>query len=326
MKIAQRMTKVLAAVLLGACLLSGCAGGGQKADDVTVRVAALKGPTTIGLVHLIADANVNEAEGNYSFNMYTAGSDIMAEMVAGNVDIGLVPSNVACVMNAKVEGGVTVIDINTLGVLYCVTGDSSIGSISDLSGKTVYMTGQGATPEYTMNYLLEQNGVKDCTLEFKSEPTEIASVLTEDPSAVAILPQPFVTATVAQNESLAVAFSLDDAWAAVNSDCSIVTGVTVVSNKFLSEHPAAVDAFLSAHAKSAAEALSDVETTAALVVEQGIIAKEPLAVKAIPQCDIVCITGEEMKSTLSGYLQVIFDQDAKAVGGALPGDEFYYVK
>ncbi len=293
-------------------------------DDVTIRVAALKGPTTIGLVNLIDDVNKNETDLNCEFEMYTAGSDIMAAMVAGTVDIGLVPSNVACVMNTKVEGGVSVIDINTLGVLYCVTTGDKVKSVADLAGKTLYATGQGATPEYTIKYLLDGNGVTDCTLEFKSEPTEIVSILSEDPEAVAVLPQPFVTAALAQNENLAIAFSLDDEWEAINSDCKIVTGVTVAANKFIEEHKSAVDAFIEAHEKSAKEAVTDVDATAALVVEQGIIAKEPLAKMAIPNCNIVCLKGADIQNTLKGYLEVLFEQDPKSVGGSLPGDEFYY--
>ena len=295
-------------------------------SDTTIRVAALKGATTIGLVNLISDAEAGNSDLDLEFTMYTAGSDIMAAFVSGSCDIGLVPSNIAAVMNTKVEGGVSVIDINTLGVLNCVSADDSIKSIEDLSGKTVYMTGQGATPEFTVKYLLKAAGVTDCTLEFKSEPTEIVSIFAEDASAVAILPQPFVTAALAQNENLKIAFSLDDAWEKSGTDGRIVTGVTVVSNSFLNEHKDAVDAFLKAHKESADKALSDVDGTASLVVAQGIIAKEPLAKKAIPNCNIVCITGNEMKDYLSGYLKVLFDEDPKSLGGTLPGDEFYYVE
>ncbi len=316
---------LILAMILGtvASSLTGC-GAKEKTDDTTIRVAALKGATTIGLVNLIADAEAGNSELNVEFTMYTQGSDVMAAMAAGTVDIGLVPSNVAAVMNNKVEGGVSVIDINTLGVLNCVSADESISSISDLSGKTVYMTGQGATPEYTVRYLLEANGVTDCDLQFKSEPTEIVSIFAQEPEAVAVLPQPFVTAALSQNEALKIAFSLDVEWAKVNSDCKIVTGVTVASNSFLKEHKAAVDAFLAAHKASAEKALSDVDATASLVVAQGIIAKEPLAKKAIPNCSVVCITGSQIKENLAGYLKVLFDQDPKSVGGSLPGEDFYY--
>ncbi len=293
-------------------------------DDVTIRIASLKGPTTIGLVNLINDVETGVSDANYEFTMYTAGSDIMAAMANGDIEIGLVPANVAAVMNNKIEGGVSIIDINTLGVLYCVTGDNSITSVADLAGKTVYTTGQGATPEYTIRYLLEQNGITDCTLEFKSEATEVAAFLAEDSSAIAILPQPFVTVALAQNENLSLAFSLDDEWAKVNTDCKIVTGVTVVRNDFLQEHEGAVDDFIKAHEESAKKVSEDLEGTAALVVSQGIIAKEPIALKAIPNCNVTCIYGSELPETLKGYMEVLYNQDSKAVGGSLPEDSFYY--
>ena len=329
----KRIVSIIALILIAfmvfgmiAGALTGCGTQKGSGDDTVIRIAALKGATTIGLVNLMDDVENGVSDLNCEFEMYTSGSDVMAAMVAGNTDIGLVPSNVAAVMNTKVEGGVSVIDINTLGVLYCIAADDGIKSIADLAGRTVYSTGQGATPEYTIRYLLNENDITDVDLEFKSEPTEIVSIFANDPSIVAILPQPFVTAALSQNEALKTAFSLDDEWEKVNSDSRIVTGVTVVSNKFLNEHKDAVDNFVEAHKKSADKALSDLEGTAALVVAQGIIAKEPLAVKAIPACNIVCLSGAEIKDTLAGYLQVLYDQDPKSVGGSLPGDEFYYSK
>ncbi len=327
LRIAKKKLSIFALSLAAALsfgILSGCGNTQGATDDTTIRVASLKGPTTIGLVNLINDVDTGSAEHNYEFTMYTAGSDIMAAMANGDIEIGLVPANVAAVMNNKIEGGVSIIDINTLGVLYCVTGDPTIRSIADLSGKTLYTTGQGATPEYTIRYLLEQNGITDCTLEFKSEATEVAAFLAEDSNSIAILPQPFVTAALAQNENLSLAFSLDDEWTKVNTDCKIVTGVTVVKNEFLNEHPKAVDSFIQAHAKSAQEANDNLEDTASLVVAKGIIAKEPIALKAIPNCNVTCIYGDDIPATLKGYLEVLYDQDPKSVGGSLPDDNFYY--
>ncbi len=312
-------------LLLSLLLLIGCQkNSSATSDNTTIRVASLKGPTTIGLVNLMDEASREECEHSYEFTMYTQGSDIMAAMAAGDIDIGLVPANVAAVMNNKVEGGVAVIDINTLGVLYCVSGDDSIHSISDLSGKTVYTTGQGSTPEYTIRYLLAQNGVTDCTLEFKSEATEVAAFLAEDPSGVAILPQPFVTAALTQNQELKIAFSLDDEWNKVNTDCRMVTGVTVVRKDFLENHKELVNAFIKDHEASTKKVSEDLEGTAALVVQQGIIAKEPIALIAIGNCNVCCIHGKELKNTLEGYLEVLHEQDSKSVGGSLPPDEFYY--
>lgn len=294
-------------------------------DGTTIRVGSLKGPTTMGLVNLMKDSEEGNSQGSYEFTMASDPSEIVASVASGDLDIAMVPANLAATLYNKTKGGVSVIDINTLGVLYCVTADESIASVKDLAGKTVLTTGQGATPEYAMNYLLDANGVADCKLEFHSEASEIAALLQEDPSKIAVLPQPFVTVAEAQNDQLKTAFSLTDEWDKVTDNGSrFLTGATIVRNAFLEEHPDAVEVFMQEHEESADEANTDIEGTAALVAEYGIIEKAPIAAKALPYCNIVCITGEEMKTALSGYLEVLYQADPASVGGTLPGDDFYY--
>lgn len=297
---------------------------GEATDDV-LKVGSLKGPTTMGLVNLMSEVESGEKSG-YSFEMQSQPDVIMSELVAGKLDVALLPANVAAVAYNKTNHGVTAIDVNTLGVLYCVTGDESVQSVKDLAGKTVLSTGQGASPEYVMNYLLEKNGVTDCDIQYKSEATEIAAFLKEDPMQIAILPQPFVTVATAQNDQLKVAFSLTDEWQKVSPDSKLLTGVTVVRNEVLENRAAEVDQFLADHQASTEKATREVDATAELVAKYGIIAKAPVAKKALPNCNIVAITGDEMKSDLSGYLQVLFDANPKSVGGAMPADDFYYIQ
>ena len=293
--------------------------------DVVVRVGSLKGPTSMGLVELMDKAEKDEALCNYEFTMVTAADELLGKMVSGDLDIALLPANVASVLYNKTQGGISVIDINTLGVLDIVASDSSIQSIADLKGKTLYLTGKGTSPDYVIRYLLRENGLSDSdvTLEYKSEPTEVAAVLKEQPDAIGLLPQPFVTAA-----KLSIVLDLTKEWEAVQGEVGsrLVTGVTVVRNDFLKENPPVIDTFLTEHAASAAFANEKPEEASKLIAEAGIIEKAPVAQKALPYCNIVCLTGEEMKSALSGYLQVLFDQDAKSVGGKLPGDEFYYIQ
>ena len=294
-------------------------------DGTTIRVGSLKGPTTMGLVNLMKASEEGTSQGSYEFTMASDPSEIVASVASGDLDIAMIPANLAATLYNKTKGGVSVIDINTLGVLYCITADESITSVKDLAGKTVLTTGQGATPEYAMNYLLDANGVTDCTLEFHSEASEIAALLQEDPSKIAVLPQPFVTVAEAQNDQLKTAFSLTDEWdKATDNGSRFLTGATIVRNAFLEEHPDAATVFMQEHEESADKANTDVEGTAALVAEYGIIEKAPVAEKALPYCNIVCITGEDMKTALSGYLDVLYEADPASVGGTLPGEEFYY--
>ena len=297
---------------------------GEASDDV-LRVGSLKGPTTMGLVNLMSEVE-SGAKSGYSFEMQSQPDVIMSELVSGKLDIALLPANVAAVAYNKTNHGVSVIDINTLGVLYCVTGDESVKSVKDLAGKTVLSTGQGASPEYVLNYLLEKNGVTDCDVQFKSEATEIAALLKQDPTKIAILPQPFVTVATAQNDQLKVAFSLTDEWKSVSPDSKLLTGVTVVRNEVLENRAAEVDQFIADHQASTEKAATDVDATAELVAKYGIIAKAPVAKKALPNCNIVAIAGDEMKTDLAGYLQVLFDANPKSVGGTMPDDSFYYIQ
>ena len=294
-------------------------------DGTLMRVGTLKGPTTIGLVSLMDKAGKGESEGSYEFTMDTADA-FMTAMVAGDLDLVTIPANAAAIWYSKLEGAVTVVDINTLGVLYMLSADDSISSISDLSGKTIVATGKGTNPEWTLRYLLSANGVSedDVTIEYASEPTEALALLASGTAQVGMLPQPFATAALAQNEDLKVVLNMTEEWTKVNPDSQLCTGVTVVRTAFLEEHPGAVDTFLKEHAESAAYANENPAETAELVVAAGIIEKAPIAEKAIPNCNIVCISGDEMKADLSGYLQVLLDLEPSSVGGALPGDDFYY--
>lgn len=299
-------------------------------ESVTVRVGSLKGPTSLGLLSLMDLAENGETSNDYEFQMATAADELLPRMIKGDMDIALVPANVASILYSKTEGGISVIDINTLSVLYMVSGDTSIENVADLKDRTIYLTGKGTTPDYCLQYILSENGMstEDCTLEYKSEAAEVAAVLAENPDAVGLLPQPFVTAACAQNEALSVILDMNEEWNKVQGvgGSSLVTGVTVVRNAFLEENPEAVEAFLEEHAASAEAANSDTERVAALAVNAEIIAKEPIALKAIPKCNIVCVTGEEMKQALSGYLEVLYEMEPSSVGGALPEEDFYFIQ
>jgi len=300
----------------------------QNTDGTVVRVASLKGPTSLGLLFLMDKANKGETANTYDFRMATGADEILPLMVKGDLDIALIPANVASILYHKTQGGVEVIDINTLGVLYMVSGEDGLMDFTDLKGKTIYLTGKGTTPDYVLQYLLNANGmsVDDVTLEYKSEATEVASVLAEDPTAIGLLPQPFVTAACMQNDALKVIFDLNEEWNKVQgvSGSSMVTGVTVVRKEFLEENEEAVKAFMEEHKASAEAINADPATGAALAVEAQIVAKESIAQKAIPDCNITYMDKAEMKQALSGYLDVLFHQDSQSIGGGFPESDFYY--
>ena len=298
-------------------------------ETVTLRIGYLKGPTTMGLAALMDKQTKEEAKGSYDFTMVTAADELVGKIVSGDLDIALVPANMASILYQKTNHGISVLNIHPLGVLYIVSADESITSIPDLKGKTIYMTGKGTTPDYVFQYLLSSNGLSkdEVTIEYKSEATEVAAILKEQPDAIGLLPQPFVTVAMAQNESLKMVMDLNSEWdnLQIEDGGRLVTGVTVCRQDVLKDKEQAVKLFLEEHFESADFANSHGEEAAQMVVNAGIIEKAPVAQKALPYCSIVCIDGEPMKEMLSGYLNVLYQQEPASVGGQLPDDGFYYL-
>ena len=337
------MKKWLAGLLAGVMTLSLVGCGGQQTQDaqtqqptdavetgyeegLTTRVAALKGPTAMGLVCLM-DENEGDTA-HYSFDLYTAGDEIVPLIAKGEVDIALIPTNLAATLYQKTEGGVQVLDVNAGNVLYVVSHDETLTDLSGLKGKTVYITGKGTSPDWTLQYLLKKAGMseRDLTIEFKSEATEVVSALAQDATAVGVLPQPFATVAMMQDQEMSINFPLENAWREYSPDGSgIATGVTVVRKAFAEEHPAVVAQFVLDHQASVQSAEEDPASAAALIEEYGIV-KAAVAQQVIENFNpMVATTGEAMQTWVSGYLEMLYEIAPDAVGGKLPDEGFYYL-
>ena len=300
------------------------------AESAGIRIAGLKGPTTMGLVNLIAQAEAGQTAQDYAFTMYGAADELVPLLVKGELDAAAIPANLAATLYQKTGGALEVACINTLGVLYVVELGNNIQSVEDLKGATIVTTGKGTTPEYVLRYVLSQNGIdpdKDVTIEYLSEATEVAARLTtpttDSSTIVAMLPQPFVTSVVAQSEGgVRVALDMNEEWQKV-AGSRLVTGVTVVRKEFAEANPDVMAQLMTDYAASVESVTADLSGTAALCEQYGVVAKAALAEKALPSCNIVFETGDEMKTDLTAYLQVLYDADPASVGGALPGEDFY---
>ena len=313
-------------LMLSLSLLFGCA----QAEKATVNIAFLKGPTGMGASKLMADNEAGTTANAYNFTLAGAADVVISQLVSGELDMAALPTNAIASLYQKTEGGVQALAVNTLGVLYIVERGDTIHTAEDLRGRTLYVSGKGATPEYAINYILTEAGLdpeKDVDLQFCAEHAECLTNLLANENAVAMLPQPFVTVAQTKASDLRVALDLTEEWDKLQeggeAPSSMITGVVVARKAFVEANPDAVKAFLTEYAASVAYVNENVDEAAKLIGEYGIVA-ENVAKVAVPKCNIVCITGEEMKTKLSGYLNVLFAQNPAAVGGQLPDDGFYY--
>lgn len=323
----KKFLSLLLALTLAA-LFTACGRGSSSAGNVgcDINIASLKGPTSIGLVKLFDDSDNGQTSNKYNYSIHGTADEISTGLIKGDFDAAAVPCNLASVLYNKSKGEIVIAGINTLGVLYILEKGEEIKSVADLKGKTIYATGQGTTPEYTLRYLLSSNGLdpdKDVTIEFRSEASEVVSAVSQMESAIMMLPQPYVTIAQNSDENIRVALDVTKEWEKNDKGSTVVTGVVVARKAFIDEHPKEFEAFLSEYKASASYANDNVDVTAALL-EKFDIFKAAVAKKAIPQCNVTFITGSEMQTKVLSYLSVLFDANPASVGGSLPDENLFY--
>lgn len=309
---------ITAAVMLFS--LAAFAACSKKQDDTEIRIAALKGPTGMGMVKLADKQNYP----NYTASIEASPDALNPRIISGEVDVAAVPVNLASVLYNKLDGDISVLAVSTLGVLYVVEAGSEVNSVADLAGKTVYATGQGATPEYILNYLLDKNGVAGSVeVNYVGEHAALATMLADGSAEIGMLPEPNVTSTLAGNDNLRIALNLTEEW---NKVCSteLVQGVVIARKSFVNEHPEAIEQFLREYEKSSAFVNENIDEAAKLIVDVGILGNVEIAKKAIPNCNISFSKGEAMHKAVEGMLAVLFEANPKSIGGKLPDKDFYY--
>lgn len=333
------MKKKLLSLVITACTLisivAGCSTGNNTDKEnkteqfkqylsTDINIGCMKGPTGIGMIKLLSDSDNKKTVHTYNYTIAGTADEISTKLIKGDLDIAAVPCNLASVLYNKTEGEIVTVAINTLGVLYIVEAGDTVKSVGDLKGKTIYSTGQGTTPEYTLRFLLSSAGLdpdNDVDIQYKSEAPEVLASLTKNSDAVAMLPQPYTTVALNSNESFRIALDVTEEWEKINEG-TVVTGVLVARRSFIEKNKNAFLAFLDEYKSSTVFANEHIEETASLL-ESFDIFKAAIAKKAIPYCNVTYIAGDEMKQKALSYLKVIFDENPAAVGGKLEEGMFY---
>lgn len=293
----------------------------ESEEKTIINIASLKGPTSIGLVKLYSDSDELKTHNMYNYSIYGTADEISTRLIKGELDAAAVPANLAAILYKKTEGEIRIAGINTLGVLYILAKGCAIESVADLRGTTIYTTGQGTTPEYTLRHILSQNGInpdKDVKIEFFSEASEVVAKCSEMDSAIMMLPEPYVEVALSKDDNLSVAIDTSAEWE------DVVTGVIVVSKSFINDKKEAFDQFMNEYKTSVTFANRSIEECADLLEKYDIF-KADVAKKAIPKCNVTFITGQEMSTKLNRYFSVLYKENPLSLGGTIPDDNVYYI-
>lgn len=300
-----------------------------EADKTPVNVAVLKGATGLGAAKLMAQAEAEETANDYTFNVMAEPTEAVAALSKGEADIAALPTNLAATLYHKTEGEVQLLALNTLGVLYILENGDTVNSLADLAGRTVYAYGQGANPEYVLNYLLEKSGLDpaaDVDIQWLSTTDEVTALMASGEADLCMLPVPAATGVLIKNPDVRAAVDLTQVWNDTGAEGVLTMGCVVVRKAFAEEHPEAVKTFLSEY-KASIDFMADptnVEDAAALAETYGIVPKAAVAKRALPDANLCFITGEEMVTGIQGYYEVLFAANPASIGGSIPDGAFFY--
>ena len=323
------MKKVLfvCIMILGVVLFASCQNE-TPAEYTTVRIAAMRGPTALGLLGLMDAAENGETQGIYEFTLLGSPDEVPPLLIRGDVDVAAVPGNLAAVLYNQLDGDVVALAIVTLGVLHIVDTTGEINSVEDLRNRTILVHGQGATPEFALNYVLTHNGLTpgvDVTIDFRAEHAEVAALLETGQGEIALLPEPFVSTVLARIDGLRIALDLTEEWNRVQPEYGLIMSVVVARRQFVEENPEAVRTLMREYENSINYVLGNISSAAQLAVDFGIIPNVAIAEAALPRTHVVFIYGEAMRQNLVGFYGVLYRENPMTVGGRVPGGEFFFI-
>lgn len=325
----KKLTALALTVLLVLTILTGC--GGSEADvpetvSEIINVAALNGPTGMGMVQLM------DMTDKYAVETYQSPTDVTAKLIKGEADVAALPSNMAAVLYNKTEGQIVAVSPIALGVLHILGNNVDITEVSQLKGKTIVASGQGGTPEYVLQKVAEAAGLKlyeDVQVEWLANHAEVNTKLLSTEGAIAMIPEPFVsTALAAGKEGVAEVFDMNTLWKDATGQ-ELPMGVLVARKAFAQEKGDDLKVLLNDLQSSVDYVNGSPAEAAQLIVEKGFIGKAEIAEAAIPNCHIVLYAGDkasEGAEILKTFNRTLFEMNPQAVGGKLPADDLYYAE
>lgn len=318
--------KKIISILLMITLVFSLAACGKKTEPKNISVACIKGPTGVGMVQLMDNAEKGNGENNYNFKVVSSADEISGKIISGEINIASVPTNLAAKLYNKTQGKIVMLAVNTLGVLSIMENGNTIKSVADLKGKTIYSTGKGSNPEYILRHILKENGLdpdRDVKLQFLAANDELVASLVSGKAQVALVPEPAASTVNAKKSTVNKVLDVNEEWEKI-SDSKLMMGCIVALKSYVEANSDAVKSFLKEYKASVEFAENNIQNTAELCEKYGIIPSRQVAEKAIPDCNLTFATGKEMQNSIRGYFEVLLNADKMSIGGNMPKEDFWY--
>lgn len=326
----KKIITLMLSILIGSIFLIGCnSKEGKVADDSKknkdVKVIVPDGLPAIAIAKL-AKENI-EIDGGYNVEYSTlATSDSLSTSVMKEeADLAIVPSNMASIAYNKTSN-YQIVGTVGLGSFYLVSSEN-INDWDDLIGKEIGNTGKGLTPDITLQTILTSKKIDKDSVDFSyvNAMNELVPLLVTDKLKTGIVAEPALTSLLEKKSDIKVVKSLNDEWKNISGlKSGYPQSTLIVKTSFAKDNPEFVEKFIEEIKDSIDWANESSNLVGEYAKEVGVTTEPSVINKCIERANLEFINIENMKDEYKNYYQVLFDFDAKTVGGKLPDEEIYY--
>ena len=294
----------------------------------SINIGLLNGPSCIPCAQLNENLHkIGETEVEYE--MFATPQELLPKMIKKEIDIGFMPVNVAAKVYDSTNHKIICCGITGEGNLALITKNKNIKSLKDLKGKTVFVAGLGATPEYITKYILEKEGIvlndeKGIFLDFSLPTNQIVPELLAGKIDYAIVPEPFITIASEKSKNKINIIDLQKDYFLKYFQQNYPLTVMVVRSDFAEENPDLLKIFLEQYKSALSWTLDNPSDAGQLCEKYNFGLKKNVVEKSIPKSNYVFIPAVKGKLIIESLLQLFIEEDNSFLNGKLPEDDFYY--
>ncbi len=310
---------------------AGTDSGKSGNAGVTLKIAAIKGPTALSMINMIEHKPVLNEKVTTEYIIKDSPETVRPMLLHGEADIAAIPTNMAAILyNKGVEYQVA--GISLWGTLYMVgQSDIEVTEWADLKDKRIYLMAKGMTPDISFRYMLEKKGLdpeKDVTLDYRYPmPQDLAGAVGAGKADLAVLSEPMVSTLLAKNSDLKIILDLTREWNEITENkIPLAQTCVFVRKEFARKYPEIVAGFLKEYENSIEWVNANTGEAGELAVKHGIMPAAEVASETIPRCNMRYEDAFAAKDGINAYLEVFHGFDPNIVGGRLPDEGFYYTK
>jgi NitT/TauT family transport system substrate-binding protein len=315
--------------------LPACIQASPTTEKVnTIRLVGTIGPLSVPLAYMVENKVLSSVAENTTLTIWANPIQLQAIVSGGQGDFISLPTNSASTFYNK---GISLklLDASIWNILYLITDDQSINSLTDLKDQRVMIPYQGAVPDAMFRYVCQAQGVNpdaDINIYYAPDPVQASQFLLSGQDRYVLLSEPSATAVILNGQSRGLNFrralNMKTEWEKTsgNQTSTPVAGTIVLGD--MKDNSAVVNTFMNEYKKAVDWMLANPQEAgqvgARVLAEQGFTAG--VLTDSLKNIDWKVVSAREARTDLESFFNALAEVSPDYIGGKLPDAGFYYAK